>query len=66
MDPSICLVVSDSRGSAGVSEFGMKFPERVVEVGIAEQNLIGIASGLSVGKINHLWHLHPVLSLHVV
>ena len=51
LDPSICLVVSDSRGSAGVSEFGMKFPERVIEVGIAEQNLIGIASGLSVGKM---------------
>ncbi|MDU6340452.1 MAG: transketolase C-terminal domain-containing protein [Clostridium sp.] len=51
VDKDICVVVSDSRGSASLSKFGEIYPERTVEVGIAEQNLVGIAAGLaSCGK----------------
>lgn len=50
-DKDICVVVSDSRGSASLSKFGEVYPDRIVEVGIAEQNLVGIAAGLaSCGK----------------
>lgn len=50
-DPDICIVVSDSRGSASLTPFADKYPERTVEVGIAEQDLVGIAAGMaSVGK----------------
>lgn len=48
-DPNICIVVSDSRGSASLSEFASKLPEHTIEVGIAEQNLVGIAAGLAHG-----------------
>ncbi|MGF7230331.1 transketolase family protein [Arachidicoccus sp.] len=50
-DRNIIAVTSDSRGSGKLVPFGKKFPEQIVEVGIAEQNLVGVAAGLaSCGK----------------
>ncbi len=50
-DRDIVAVTSDSRGSGKLVPFGQKFPKQIVEVGIAEQNLVGVAAGLaSAGK----------------
>ena len=50
-DLNILAVTSDSRGSGKLVPFGEKFPDQLVEVGIAEQNLVGVAAGLaSAGK----------------
>lgn len=50
-DRNIIAVTSDSRGSGKLVKFGQEFPEQIVEVGIAEQNLVGVAAGLaSCGK----------------
>jgi len=50
-DKDIIAVTSDSRGSGKLVPFGKKFPRQIVEVGIAEQNLVGVAAGLaSCGK----------------
>ena len=50
-DRNIVVVTSDSRGSGKLVLFGQKFPAQHVEVGIAEQNLVGVAAGLaSTGK----------------
>lgn len=46
-DDAICIAVSDSRGSASLSEFAEKYPKRTIELGIAEQNLVGVAAGLA-------------------
>ncbi len=47
----ILVVSSDSRGSGKLVAFGQKFPDQIVEIGIAEQNLVGVAAGLaSMGK----------------
>jgi transketolase len=45
-DRNIIAVTSDSRGSGKLVPFGKKFPTQIVEVGIAEQNLVGVAAGL--------------------
>jgi transketolase len=45
----IVVLTSDSRGSAKLAEFGETYPDRMIEVGIAEQNIVGIASGLALG-----------------
>ena len=45
-DRNIIAVTSDSRGSGKLVPFGKKFPQQIVEVGIAEQNLLGVAAGL--------------------
>ena len=48
----VLAVTSDSRGSGKLGPFGQAIPEQIVEVGIAEQNLVGIAAGLaSAGKV---------------
>jgi len=50
-DKNIVVVTSDSRGSGKLVPFGQKYPNQIVEVGIAEQNLVGVAAGLaSAGK----------------
>ena len=50
-DRDIVVLCSDSRGSASLAPFFEQFPEQSVEVGIAEQDLVGIAAGLaSCGK----------------
>ena len=50
-DRQIVVVTSDSRGSGKLGPFVQKFPAQHVEVGIAEQNLVGVAAGLaSTGK----------------
>lgn len=50
-DRDILVVTSDSRGSGRVTPFAEKFPEQLIEIGIAEQNLVGVSAGLaSAGK----------------
>ena len=50
-DRNLIVVTSDSRGSGKLVGFGKELPEQIVEVGIAEQNLVGVAAGLaSTGK----------------
>lgn len=47
-DHSIVTLVTDSKLSSKLSDFEKDFPDRVYELGIAEQNMIGIAAGLAV------------------
>lgn len=50
-DKNLLVVTSDSRGSGKLVPFGQQFPDQHIEVGIAEQNLVGVAAGLaSCGK----------------
>jgi transketolase len=51
-DSKLLVVTSDSRGSGKLSGFAGRMPERIIEVGIAEQNLVGIAAGLTAGGRN--------------
>ena len=50
-DRNVLAVTSDSRGSGKLGPFGQALPDQIVEIGIAEQNLVGVAAGLaSCGK----------------
>lgn len=46
-DDRILAVVNDSVGSSKLGEFQKQLPERIINVGIAEQNLVGMAAGLA-------------------
>jgi transketolase len=48
-DARIVAVVNDSVGSSKLGEFRAQFPDRLINVGIAEQTMIGVAAGLANG-----------------
>ena len=51
-DARVVAVVNDSVGSSNLKEFKRRFPDRLINVGIAEQALVGVSAGLaSAGKI---------------
>ncbi len=47
MDETIVGLSADLANSTKIGKFGKKFPERFFNVGIAEQNLFGVAAGLA-------------------
>lgn len=47
IDEKITVLTSDSRGSAKLQSFYDEHRDKYVEVGIAEQNIVGIAAGLA-------------------
>lgn len=48
-DPRIVAVVNDSVGSSKLGPFQAEFPERLINVGIAEQDMVGVGAGLANG-----------------
>jgi len=46
---NICVIEADLMRATGTNAFKDKFPERTFNVGVAEANMVGIASGLSAG-----------------
>lgn len=56
-DERVVIVCSDSVGSSKLVEFKQRFPDRLINVGIAEQTLIGVAAGLANGG------LRPIVSV---
>lgn len=51
-DPNVVVLCCDLKDSTRSAWFEKKFPDRFIEVGIAEQNMAGIAAGLALsGKV---------------
>jgi len=48
-DRRIVVVCNDSVGSSNLVAFAKEFPDRLVNVGIAEQDMVGVAAGLANG-----------------
>lgn len=63
-DPRIWLMTADVAKSTGVDAFIKEFPDRFVNVGIAEQTMVGMAAGLATcGKIPFVAAFAAMLSL---
>ena len=61
-DPRICGVSCDCWSF--LQPLHSEFPERAIEVGIAEQNLIGVGAGLAVrGKIPFVLGMNPFVTM---
>lgn len=62
-DDAIVAVCNDSVGSSKLGGFRDKFPERLINVGIAEQNMVGVGAGLANGgKIPFVCAASPFLT----
>ena len=48
-NPNVVALTADLAGSMKLQGFIKEFPERFIQVGIAEANMIGIAAGLTIG-----------------
>lgn len=67
-DPRVCFVTSDALMEQGILRKAMsEYPDRIIDVGIAEQNMIGVASGLALsGKIPFVSAMAPFLPLRAL
>lgn len=62
-DERIVAVCNDSVGSSNLVAFRERFPDRLINVGIAEQNLVGVGAGLaSAGMIPFVCAASPFLT----
>lgn len=51
-NPNVIAISADLKDSVGLKNFAERYPERFIEVGVAEQNMAGVASGIAaMGKI---------------
>ncbi len=48
VDEKVVVLTADLAESTRVEAFGKKYPERFIECGVAEQNMMGIAAGLAL------------------
>src|SRR3990170_6132419 len=56
------FVVSQDMGPVGA--FSQKYPERALDVGITEQNLVGVAAGLAArGKLVFVYGMAPFITM---
>lgn len=61
------VVLTADHGAFALSKFESQFPERFINVGIAEQNMISMGAGLaSTGKRPILYGIAPFMSLRVL
>ena len=62
-DERVVAVCNDSVGSSKLGAFQEEFPERLINVGIAEQNMVGVGAGLAnAGMIPFVSAAGPFLS----
>jgi len=62
-NPEVVALGADITASTCVDQFKNRFPDRFISIGIAEQNMIGIAAGLSLaGKIPYATNYGVFLS----
>lgn len=58
VNPDIVAITAAMEGGTGLKKFHALFPDRFIDVGIAEEHAVGLASGLAAaGK-------HPVVALY--
>ena len=49
-NPNVIALTADLAGSLRMDKFIAKYPERFVQCGIAEANMIGVAAGMTIGE----------------
>ncbi|MFI3115017.1 MAG: transketolase C-terminal domain-containing protein [Clostridia bacterium] len=59
-DENVCYLDADLMGCLGTASLASKYPDRIINCGIAEANMIGVAAGMAnVGKIPYVHSFGP-------
>jgi len=61
---NICIVVADISPAGSMAKFGTEFPDRFVNVGVAEQSMIGICAGLALKGLQPFAYTIATFSLY--
>ena len=66
LNPNI-IVLSADHGALALEDFARTNPKQYINIGIAEQNMVGVAAGLAAsGKIVFIYGITPFVSLRVL
>jgi transketolase len=63
-DPRICIVVADISPAGPMEKFRTEFPDRFINVGVAEQTMIGICAGLALKGMRPFAYTIATFSLY--
>jgi transketolase len=63
-NPDVCIVVADISPVGSMSEFSKNYPERFINVGVAEQSMIGICAGLALKGMQPFAYTIATFSLY--
>jgi len=63
-NPEIYVVVSDISPAGSMAKFSSQYPERFINVGVAEQSMIGIAAGLALKRCQPFAYTIATFSLY--
>ena len=63
-DPRVCIVVADISPAGSMEKFRQQFPERFINVGVAEQSMIGICAGLALKGLRPFAYTIATFSLY--
>lgn len=62
LDSNLVVLTADLGASVGVDGAARQFPERFIDVGIAEQNLFGVSAGLALEGMRPIAHTFAVFA----
>ena len=62
-NPDVVAVVADSVAIASLDRFQKLYPDKIVNVGIAEQNMIGVAAGIASESGKERVRIYPIRHL---
>jgi transketolase len=61
------IVLSADHGAFALEKFAKELPDRYINIGISEQNMVSVAAGLALsGKIVFIYGISPFVSLRVL
>lgn len=63
-NPKVCIVVADISPAGSMAKFGAEFPDRFINVGVAEQSMIGISAGLALKGLQPFAYTIATFSLY--
>ena len=63
-DPRICIVVADISPAGSMAKFQQEYPERFINVGVAEQVMVGMAAGLALKGLKPFTYTIATFSLY--